>query len=152
MLAVSTQVVFDVLQTATGLSLVPSNCPPDLSSDLREHEGKENVDLGEVAEMNGRSPIARFERALWKGECGQDAWAVTDSLSSGLGQWLAVAAEPIGGGNLVSFLKVPNVLINGAWKVLPFMYDVDCIINLTQKEFKYVELLIHHSAVEELLL
>lgn len=89
---------------------------------------------------------------MWIKEKGQDAWAVADNSSSGLGQWLAVAAEPIGGGNLVSFLKVPNVLINGTWKVLPFMYDVHRIIDLTQKEFNYVELLIHHNAVEELLL
>jgi hypothetical protein len=61
---------------------------------------------------------------MWIKEKGQDAWAVADNSSSGLGQWLAVAAEPIGGGNLVSFLKVPNVLINDTWKVLPFMYDV----------------------------
>ena len=65
--------------------------------------------------------------------------------AAGWGQWLAVAAEPIGGGNLVSFLEVPNVLINGAWKVLPFIDDVDRITDLTQKEFNYVELVIHHT-------
>jgi hypothetical protein len=79
---------------------------------------------------------------MWIREKGQDAWAVTDNWSSGLGQWLAVAAEPIGGGNLVSFLKVPNVPINGTWKVLLFMYDVHRIIHLAQKEFNYVELFI----------